>query len=196
MAKKVELKPINLQTIELDIIGVTELICHNWSEKTKRQMLDRQMGKANVTKEPKDPEADYQSSFYRMPDGSPGFPAAAFKAAIVGACRQLGDKNLPMTKVKVAVRVNGELVPIYGEPYMRQDMVKLETGVPDIRFRAAFPKWETRLSITYNANVLSAEMLVNLTNLAGMGGVGEWRPSAPKSATGSFGCFRVKGTLE
>ena len=33
--------------------------------------------------------------------------------------------------------------------------------------------------------------VIALVDAAGMGGVGEWRPSAPKSATGSYGQFRV-----
>ena len=30
-----------------------------------------------------------------------------------------------------------------------------------------------------------------LVDAAGIGGVGEWRPTSPKSATGSYGTFRV-----
>lgn len=197
-SETVEIKPLQIETVFVKIEGDTELIMHRWSEKAKRAMLDKQMGKARVKKEAKDPEADYQSSMYRLDDGRPGMQAGAFKAAIVGACRMF--KGLPMTQAKIAIRVNGEvnkdgeiLTPIVGEPHMREDMVRLETGVADIRYRAGFWPWSATLSITYNANLLSLEQLYNLINAAGFGGVGEWRASAPKSSSGNFGSFHVVG---
>lgn len=185
----VEIKPLNIQTAIIKIEGVTPLICHNWSEKAKKMMLDKQMGAAKTKRPLKDPKEDYLSSLYLTADGKPGFPAAAFKAAIVGACRQVD--GLPMTVTKVAIRVNGDILPLKGEHRMREDMVRLETGVADLRYRAEFPEWSMELPITFNADVISPEILVNLVNIAGLGGIGEWRPSSPKSASGSFGCFRV-----
>lgn len=189
-AEPIKLKPLDFRTVEIPVVGVTEYISHKWSEKAKRMMLEKQMGtKVRQKKEPKDPKADYESSIYRMADGSPAIPAAAFKASIVGACRMFD--GLPMTVAKIAIRVNGDLVKIDGEPRMREDMVRLETGVADIRYRAGFPEWRAKLSITYNASILSLEDLVALVNAAGFGGVGEWRPSSPKVLSGSYGCFRV-----
>lgn len=190
----IQLQPLKLETVEIPIVGESELIVHAWSEKAKRAMLEKQMNPGTrAKKDPKDPVADYEASFYRLPDGRFGYPSGGFKAAIVGACR-LFD-GLPMTQAKIAIRVLGEgpllLVPIEGEPYMREDMVRLETGVADIRYRPGFPEWRTTLPITFNASLLTLSSLVHLVNGAGQGGVGEWRPSAPKSASGSFGTFRV-----
>lgn len=194
---QVVIKPLDIRTVDIPIVGLSELITHRWSEKAKRMMLITQTKQVRTKKEPKMPEEDYESSIYRLPDGY-GFPAAGFKAAIVGACRQF--EGLPMTVAKVAIRVNGvgseQLVRIEAEPHMREDMVRLPTGVADIRYRAGFWPWSTLLNITYNANILTLDMLVNMVNAAGMGGVGEWRPSAPKSATGSFGCFEVATSAE
>jgi len=192
-AGPIAIKPLDVRVTEIEVVGKSELIVHQWSEKAKRQMLDKQMGKAQPKKEKKDPEADYEASKYRLPDGGCGFPASGFKAAIVGACR-LFD-GLTMTQVKVCVRVlgedDGELVRIVGEPRMREDMVRLESGVADIRHRAGFPEWRAKLRIRHIANVVTDEILLNLVSAAGEGGVGEWRPSAPNSVTGSFGCFEV-----
>lgn len=199
-AKVVEITPLKIQTIEIPIIGDTELIVHRWSEKAKKQMLDKQMGKATPkgrgAREAKDPEADYESSMYRFDDGRYGFKAEGFKAAIVGACRMFD--GLPMTVAKIAIRVEGEvnkdgeqLVQIQAEPRMREDMVRLESGVADIRYRAGFWPWSAMIKVTFNAGIISLEQLYNLVDAAGFGGVGEWRPSAPKSMTGSFGCFHV-----
>lgn len=192
----VEIKPLQIETFLIPIEGVTGLIVHRFAEKARKAMLDKQMGVARPKKENKDPQADYEASLYRLDDGGYGFPAAAFKAAIIGACR-LYD-GLPMTQAKIAIFVEGEptasgetLVRIDGEPQMREDMVRLETGVADIRYRAWFPTWRASLRVTANTNIISRDQLYNLVNAAGMGGIGEWRPSAPKSATGDFGRFRV-----
>ena len=192
----IEMQAIGLETVEIPIEGVTELIVHRWSAKAKKAMLDKQMGVAKQKKEAKVPEEDYEDSMYRLDDGGYGFPATGFKAAIVGACRLYDD--LPMTRAKMAIYVEGEmnqegevLVRIEATPRMREDMVRLQTGVADIRYRAGFPKWRATLKVTCVKRLLSVDQLINLVNAAGLGGIGEWRPSAPKSATGSYGRFRV-----
>lgn len=188
-AGTVEIRPFDVDTVSIRIKGVTPLIVHKWSDKAKQMMLDTQMGKAKAKRPLKDPEQDYEDSMYKTEDGSTGFPATGFKAAIVGACRMID--GLPMTQAKIAIRVNGDIVKINGQPRMREDMVRLQTGVADIRYRAEYPEWSATLSITYNKGMISLEQLVNLLNAAGFGGIGEWRPSAPKSASGSYGCFEV-----
>jgi len=190
--KVVTIQSLKLETVKVPIKGITPLIVHNWSAKAKRQMLEKQMAGKNAPKakkEPKDPEADYKASLYLMPDGKPGFPAPGFKAAIVGACRMFD--GLPMTLAKTIIRVNGYLVRIEGEHHMREDPVRLETGVADLRYRAEFPEWSATLSITFNANILKVEDIISLVNAAGMVGIGEWRPSAPKVLSGTYGCFEV-----
>ena len=42
----ITLPPMSLQTIKLTVIGDSALICHAWSTKAKKQMLDKQMKKA------------------------------------------------------------------------------------------------------------------------------------------------------
>jgi hypothetical protein len=194
---QIEIKPLNFQDIYVDIEGTTELIMHKWSKKAKQMMLDKQMGKVVERKPKKDPEQDFQDSIYRLPDGGYGFPSAGFKAAIVSALRQY-DKILPMVTAKVSIIVLGEkddegniLTRIIGEPVMRESMVRVETGVADIRYRAGFPEWRARLHVRYNASLLTQEAIVNLINTSGYSGVGDWRPSAPHSFTGSYGCYQV-----
>lgn len=190
----VVLTPFKLKTIEVPIVGTSELIVHAWSEKAKRMMAKGQSGEPKPRKrEPRNPQEDYEGSRYMMPDGGDGFPASGIKAAIVQACRSFS--GLPMTVAKQAIYVYGEedtgLVRIFGEPRMREDMVRLETGVADIRYRAGFPKWNAMLRVRFNAGMLSDSDVVNLINAAGFGGIGDWRPSSPKSASGSFGMFEV-----
>lgn len=192
-AAHITLRPLNLQVAEVEIVGLSDLIVHKWSDKAKRLMLEAQQNKTRAKRESKDPEADYQSSQYFIPGGEPGFPAAGFKAAMVAACRLF--EGLTMTQAKLLFHVLGEgveqLVAIKGEVYKREDMVRLETGVADIRYRAAYHNWSATLRVRYNAGVIGLQDLIQLINAAGQCGVGEWRPSAPKSATGAFGMFEV-----
>jgi hypothetical protein len=36
---------------------------------------------------------------------------------------------------------------------MREDMVRVSNGAPDIRYRGEFPQWEAELAIEYNAGL-------------------------------------------
>lgn len=195
----IDLVRIPVQEVDINIVGTSELIVHRWSEKAKAMMLSKQTNPGTRTKkDAKDPKDDYEQSLYRLPDKSFGFPATAFKAAMVGACRLF--EGLPMTKAKTCLFVAGigpeMLVPLIGEPYMREDMVRLQTGVADIRYRGAFWPWSTTLRIRYNPQEITLGSVFALVDAAGLGGVGEWRPSAPSSSTGSFGMFRVAGEDE
>lgn len=184
----VEVKPINIMRTEIRIIGDTPLIVHAWSEKAKKEMLDKQMKKAKTAKPAKDPQKDYEDAFYRFLDGRPGFPATAFKAAAVSAGGRFSD-GLKMTNLRGAFFVDGELIPIEGEPNMREDMVRVGMGTADIRYRPEFKQWACTLPIRFNADVISLEQIINLFNLAGFGvGVGEWRPEKD----GQYGMFHVQ----
>lgn len=182
----VQIKALNIQLITLNIIGDSPLIVHKWSEKAKKQMLDKQMKKASVSKEAKNPEELYEECLYHHPDGGFGFPTIGVKAAAVSACSQVD--GLTKVDARAAFHIDGELVKIEGTPEPREDMVKIAMGTADIRFRAMFPTWSSQFDVKYNASVFSAEQIFNLFNVAGFGvGIGEWRPQR----NGSFGRFHV-----
>lgn len=186
-AEVITLPPLNVQQIKIRLVGDSALICHAWSEKAKREMLDKQMKKAKQAREAKDPEQDYQQSLYRHPDGGYGFPAVAFKNAAVDACSSISG----ITKVEArgAFHIIGDMVKIEGTPTPREDMVRVGMGTADIRYRGEFREWSVDIAMRFNANVLSPEQIANLFNTAGFAvGVGEWRPQRD----GSFGMFHVE----
>lgn len=188
----VTLPPLKIETITVTLIGDTPLIVHRWSEKAKKQMLDKQMKKASSGKEAKNPEQDFKDSLYILPNGGYGFPIIGFKAAAVTACTSIGG----MTKVaaRQAFHVDGEFAEILGdEPTMREDMVKIAMGTADIRYRGEFKNWWTQIAVKFNANVMSAEQILNLMQTAGFAvGVGEWRPERD----GQYGRFHVGNEAE
>lgn len=185
----IELPALRIEIVEFMLVGDSPLIVHAWSEKAKRAMLDKHMGKASKKKEAKDPEADYQACFYRFADGSYGFPTIGVKGAMVSACRFVDAK---MTEARGAFHIDGELLPIIGEPRMREDMVRVGMTT-DIRYRPEFTKWMIPARIKYNASVINPEQLANLLNTAGFGvGLGEWRPEK----NGSYGTFHIASAGE
>lgn len=181
-----ELPPLETRDVLMNIVGDSELITHAWSEKAKREMLDKQMGKARSRKEPKNPQSEYESAFYRTPDGNPAMRTIAFKAAAVNAATQV--QGLTKVFLRGAFHVLGELVEIQGLPYMREDMVRIAMGTADIRFRPGFPEWSVQLPVRFNSRSITLEQLLHLFNTAGFStGVCEWRPEK----NGSYDMFHV-----
>jgi len=188
------------ETFDIRIGGTSSLICHNWSQKAKIEMLMKQQGK-KVQKSPKDPDADFAASLYMFDANDNefhgpvddaawfGFPAVAFKNAAVRAAQQF---DIPMTTARQLFWVYGtkhsDYITIDGLPKMREDVVRLNGKTADLRYRGEFAPWSTTLRVKINAQVIAAETIFNLIAQAGFSvGVGEWRPEK----NGQFGCFEV-----
>lgn len=198
-SETIELAPIKRQTLLVQIEGLAPLIVHRFDEKAKKQMLDAQVKtRAKDKRPPQDPTAEYEASRYRIDDQRDGFPAVGFKAAIVGAARLFDGLTLVSLKQSIFVRGEGsdQLVPIDGQPSMREDVVRVGMGTANLRYRAEYFPWSATLEVVHVPTMISTDSVVALVNAAGLGGVGEWRPSAPKSLTGSYGTFTVTGGQE
>lgn len=189
---QVQIPGLGVKVIEVPIRGVSPLIVHQFSEKARKMMAEKQAGAARKKKEPKVPENDYRESLYVLP-GKPnayGFPAVGFKKAMISACRHVD--GIPMTMARGAFHVvatHGDLVEIMGTPEMRTDTVRLETGVADIRYRGEFRQWKARLTIRYMATSITPSQLLHILNVAGFAvGVGENRP---EKSGASFGQFEI-----
>lgn len=203
--EKLMVKP---SVINVTIQGLTTLIVHNFGAKAVRQILDKQCGEAKVIREKKNPFNDFVESLYIINDKKVpkakltpgeawpyvpetfGFPASAFKKAMVQACSFVD--GIPKTWVRGLVHVHGNLLPLkYSKLVMRQDTVRVGPfgkKVADIRFRGEFHDWSTTLKISFNANAMSVPQIAMLLNNAGFAvGVGEWRPEKD----GSAGTFSV-----
>lgn len=195
----IQIPPLNLQTVHVPIVGDSPLICHAWSKKTRAMMLAKYQKKASAGREAKDPWMDFCESLYwldGMPDrpteadverGRFGFPAVGFKSSMVSACTSIGG----VTKIaaRQCFHIDCEFIEIKGPPpSMREDIARVGMGAADIRFRGEFDPWKAILPLRYNANLLSAEQLVNLVQAAGFAvGIGDWRPERD----GPYGRFRV-----
>lgn len=208
-AKEVEIPEMPTKTVEVPIVGTSLLCQHRWSEKARKQIRDKQTGKATEGQDTKDPELNARSSLHIMDDSKREawnqgeidkseitfvIPAIAFKKAMVRGAKQ--TDYLPMTDARGAFFVMGvdhpEKVTVeHGEddPYMREDMVRVGRNKADIRYRGAFDDWAATLRIEYNSKVVSVEQVIQIVELAGYGvGVGEYRPEND----GQWGRFQTK----
>lgn len=200
MTDQINIDRIASETIQVPIVGTMPLIVHNFSDKSKRQMLDAQQGRKKP-KQVRDPEAEYEAAFYRTKDGY-GFPVTAFKAATVGSARFYG-KDVNMTSLRQFLFMHGELsekdpqalVTIEGEPVMREDIVRLggASRSADLRYRPMFAEWRADLIVTYVTSSLSRSSVLSLIDAGGLGiGVGEWRPEK----RGEFGTYQIDPTRD
>lgn len=176
------------------IEGISALITHRFSESTKKQIEEKQQGKSvGGKKPPRDPEKEMREALYFTKDGKYGFPAIALKKAIVRAAKAAG---LTMTDIRNAIFVfnphdpDDLIIPLTEAdgPYLRADRVVIGRGETSIAYRPEFRKWKADVRIQYNANIVNAQAVVQLVDLAGFAvGIGDWRPEKD----GQFGRFRV-----
>jgi len=207
----VQIKPLDIQKINIRIVGDTPLIVHAWSDKAKKMMLDAQMGATKTSaKEKRDPFDDFIQSLYWL-EGKPetstpdafakavkkgakwGFPVGAIKQAANSAAYRLKwVKNQMELRGSYFLNTEwGDMYEIKGSvPEIREDMVRIGMGSADLRYRGEFKNWYTDLTLEYNASGgMSLEQIINCINAGGyVCGLGEWRPEKD----GSFGKFHIE----
>lgn len=203
--KVISIPAIQIKTVVVNLKGTTPLIMHKWSEKAKKEMLDKQMKKAKAKgHDVKDPVRDFIDSLYWL-EGEPeekteegfkkaikngakfGFPSVAFKASAVSAGYRSGATK-DKVSVNAAFHIDNDMVEIEGTPEMREDMVRVGMGTADIRYRGEFKEWSAKFFVRYNAGAISEEQILNLFQLGGFAcGIGEWRPEKG----GSNGMYEI-----
>jgi hypothetical protein len=201
--REMAIPPINIREATIRVEELSPLIMNQFSEKARQEMRDKQGGKARGTRKAKDPDQCFRDSLYVLPgreddeDGAAGkyyIPGVQFKKCAVTACRFLG-KDLPMTKAKGAFFVIGDPILEFESLTMREDFVRNATGVADLRYRGQFDGWAADVLVSYDADTVSLEKLVELFVRGGYSnGIGDWRPSS--GAGGEFGRFRIATVRE
>lgn len=205
-AESITINPPNFKTAMFTIIGTAPLVQQAFSEKARNEMKAKQERGSTANKgkarDPKDFQQCYQDSMHCSKEGWVGFPASAFRAAMISACRTVGFK-MTLAKLSVFVEADGfdkidgtPLVRITkGEPHYVEHMVRI-MGTCDIRARAMWdPGWEINLRINFDADQFTIEDLTNLLMRVGVQvGIGEGRPDSKSSAGMGWGTFMIKGS--
>jgi len=209
MAKEkqvIVIKKPNFKYLTINIVGTEPLNVHRLSKKLKEEFDARDKNKPIKKEGSRDKQAEFLNSLYYINSDCEeisepikltktsrfGFPASGFKKAMVSACRQY--KNLKMSEMRGRFFVQNRFVEIKGKPVKDEFWRRIGgkgpgTGTPDIGIRAVFPEWTAQLKIRYNADVISADSIINLLSTAGFSvGIGEDRPD--KSGN-TFGMWKV-----
>ncbi|KAF0156280.1 MAG: hypothetical protein FD189_1085 [Elusimicrobia bacterium] len=190
----------NIQTVELTLRGLpgSLLVVHNFSEKAKQEIRDKQQKKAKKAKEQRDPQAEFLANRYVDGRGRECVPITAIKKAIVSAAPALDDAK--KTHLRQAIFVDSPtepgamLIPVEkydGSPAtgeFREDPVTLGMNIRGLAYRPGYAEWQCRVKIQYNVRMLSLEQLLALVDQAGWGiGICEGRPE--KSSALGWGRF-------
>ena len=195
-AVQIAIPKLEIEPMDVAIIGDGPLMTNKFSEKAKRQIREKQQGKPSKGREKKVPEEDFKGAIYVTDDGRYGIPAISFKCAAVTACTSIAG----VTKVaaRQAFHISGQgrdkdegrdIVIINNcKPVMREDPVTIGMGTTDLRYRPEYTNWNATIRVKFNPSVFSASEIVNMINIAGFSvGVGEYRAERD----GDFGFFHV-----
>lgn len=203
--KQVNIKPPQFNNAVFTVVGTAPLVVNAFPAKAREAMRAKHESGAqqrkNKPKDAKDFNALFEAAKHVANEGWCGIPAAAFRNAMISACRIVGFK-MTIAKMSVFVvqdgydRVDGTgLVRITrGEPKYVEHPVRNATGVMDIRPRPMWTEgWEADVRVRWDAEQFSADDVTNLLLRAGQQvGVCEGRPDSKMSAGMGWGLFTIK----
>lgn len=193
----------NFQVVEVGIRGTAPLMIHRFSQKAINQIKGRQtaVNKVKEPRKPKDYKAEFNAARYIAKQGWDGFYAGAIRNAVIRAASYGGGLSMTAAKGLIFVIAEGfdkqdgtPLVRIIGKVAHDCRPARNDGGGIDIRNRARFDAWSAKLKVRYDADLLSAQDVLNLLARAGESvGICDGRPGSPNSNGCGFGTFNVEG---
>lgn len=181
------------------------LVVHAFSQKARATMRETQeagsVAKKNRKREPKDFDNLFQQAKHVSRDGWEGVAAAAFRGALISACRLVGFK-MTIGKLSVFVEADGvsrldgtPLVRVNGEAVPFEAMVRNANGSADIRVRPRYDDWSAVVRVRFDRDQMSEEDICNLIFRAGAQvGICEGRPDSSQSFGQGWGLFEIDTT--
>ena len=190
----IDVAEVEQETILLNILGTSPLICNRMSEKARRELLmpsGRKTMAERSSSMKHDPIAEFRASPYILPDGPTllGIMSSAFKGAMGTAALDLPGAT--KSKIGRLVYVENDYVSIFGVPKLFMAITRSAdmNKTPDVRTRAIVPEWACRIAISFVSPIIKRTAVINLLSAAGItAGVGDWRPEKGK---GAFGRFKI-----
>ena len=190
---QIELQPIALNTIRVEVIGKTPLLMDKFPDDSKKQILAKQTGVSKGNKKKtRDIKKEVKEAIHYINSSMVGFPAEGFKRGMIECTSFVGDKffskKLVSGSVKIVNQING-LIPL---KYKKQDV--LEHSIEhNIKFSPQFHNWSCVLELEYDSNNISSSDIVTLLRYAGFYyGVGSWRPKCKSGGSGEFGMYDIR----
>ena len=206
---RLKITPPNMKRAAFSIVGTAPLVQCAFGRKAAEAMAaDQAKGSQQKKKDRKKPPKDfmgaYREALHVSTEKWHGHPAAAFRIAMVSACRLTG---IAMTLAKLSVFIDGDgidaasgmpLVRIHGEPRYFEAPVRLKkSNTLDIRARPMFEKWRMDLTVRYDADMFTVDDIANLLLRVGLQvGIGEGRADSKDSCGTGWGFFEFAETQE
>lgn len=189
------------------IRGTAPLVIERFSKKAElmAKMAEGGAAKNKKVREARDYDRDAEEARYRSGEGWEGLNAAAFRSAMISACRLVGFK---MTVAKLSVFVVADdydkadglpILRIYGGSETFTAHTRNATGVVDVRARPMYRNWACRITIKFDRAQFSTQDVINLlSRVGGQVGIGAGRPDSKASAGCGWGTFEIvpDGELE
>jgi hypothetical protein len=202
--ERVQIKAPRIRTAEFKLIGTAPLVQNSFSAKAMNQMREKQEAGSQAgskkTRKARDFKADFENACHVSEEGWYGVPAAAFRSAMIDACRLVGFK---MTVAKLSVfiladgldRATGDMLVKLsaGKPKQHIAAVRNATGVADLRSRPMWTKWGLTLRVQFDEDQFSLADVTNLLHRAGIQvGIGEGRPNSKEPHGMGWGTFTIE----
>ena len=179
-------------------IGGDISVVHQFSEKARGEIRDKQGHKAKGPKGARDPRSEYLCSKYiDAKTLYEGMPCAAVRRAIIDAASFVEGITKVQLRGAVFVLADGQNLDrlgifhvrtTSGKPIFREDVVRLPTGGADLRYRSSFEQWGAKLTMQIDPDVFSPEQVHHLIERAGFSiGLCESRPQK----SGEWGQFKI-----
>lgn len=193
-----------IKQISVKVRGVpgSILVVHQFAEKAKKEIRDKQQKKAKKAKEQRNPEEEFLAARYLDDQGRECVPVTALKKAMISAATAMDNITKVAARqaffVSPAVDRASMLVPIElhdGSPAVgtiREDPVTIGISTRGLSYRPEYPEWQLRFELDFQTTLLSEDQVLALIDHAGWGvGICEGRPE--KSSALGWGRFeRVK----
>ena len=201
--EKVTVRKPNIKSVTVPVYSLNRLVVNNFSERPKIGLRES-VGVTEKTPRAKgmrDPESEFLGTLYPMDKKKKptktGFPACAFKKAMVRAAKNLDGMCMKDTNSILFVRGvqfgKYDLVEIKGKYDMREDVVRVNKST-DLRYRAEYPAWCADVVVDFNADMITKNQVVALLDQAGhFVGIGENRHEKSGDNWGRFTVIKPRG---
>ena len=204
----IDLKPIDVKTMVVSIVGDTDLVLNKMNDPTVRMLTDARKDKAKDLNKPNFWEEIITSMHWR--DGKPSvFTEESLKDALTNnapcisafglkksfgesVTRNLIDKYSTKFDASVNIIAPNGLVPIkFTEHFIDEKLMSPKRGAPVLVHLNRFTGWSADIKIQFLENAYSMEQIVNIIKLAGFGiGIASGRRG---SGYGRYHIENVKG---
>lgn len=202
--KNIVVKPIQLNTVTIKIVGDGDLILNKMNDVTTRELTDKQKNKSKTVEEKNEWEQIITAIHWRdgkpkefteeslkdaLKNNAPCITAFGLKKSFEEAIVRNGIDTYA-TKFRNGVNVVAEngLIPIkFYEHYVDEKLMSPKRGAPVLTRQNRFTGWSAEFKLQFiDGGAYSLEQIIQIVGLAGFGGgIGSGRSSG-------YGRFHVE----